>query len=40
MEQNGITDEQKATAFCCTAQAVRSIKSRMRKKMENGIKQP
>lgn len=33
MEHNGMTDEQKADAFCCTSQAVRSIKSRMKKKM-------
>ena len=29
-----MTDEQKADAFCCTSQAIRSIKSRMKKKME------
>ena len=34
MEHNGMTDEQKANAFCCTSQAIRSIKSRMKKKME------
>ena len=34
MEYNGMTDEQKADAFCCTSQAIRSIKSRMKKKME------
>lgn len=34
MEHNGMTDEQKAEAFCCTSQAIRSIKSRMKKKME------
>ena len=34
MEHNGMTDDQKADAFCCTSQAVRSIKSRMKKKME------
>ena len=34
MEHNGMTDEQKANAFCCTSQALRSIKSRMKKKME------
>ena len=34
MEHNGMTDEQKADAFCCTSQAIRSIKSRMKKKME------
>lgn len=33
MEHNGMTDEEKATAFCCTSQAIRSIKSRMKKKM-------
>ena len=33
MENNGMTDEEKATAFCCTGQAIRSIKSRMKKKM-------
>lgn len=33
MEHNGMTDEEKATAFCCTGQAIRSIKSRMKKKM-------
>lgn len=33
MEHNGMTDEGKATAFCCTGQAIRSIKSRMKKKM-------
>ena len=38
MEHNGMTDEQKAEAFCCTAQAVRSIKSRMKRKMENRTK--
>lgn len=32
MEHNGMTDEEKATAFCCTGQAIRSIKSRMKKK--------
>lgn len=35
MEHNGMTDEEKATAFCCTGQAIRSIKSRMKKKMTN-----
>ena len=34
MEHYGMTDEQKADAFCCTSQAIRSIKSRMKKKME------
>ena len=34
MEHNGMTDEQKANAFCCTSQALRSIKSRLKKKME------
>ena len=34
MEHNAMTDEQKANAFCCTSQALRSIKSRMKKKME------
>lgn len=33
MEHNCMTDEEKATAFCCTGQAIRSIKSRMKKKM-------
>lgn len=33
MEHNGMTDEEKGTAFCCTGQAIRSIKSRMKKKM-------
>ena len=33
MEHNGMTDEEKATAFCCTGQAIRTIKSRMKKKM-------
>lgn len=33
MEHKGMTDEEKATAFCCTGQAIRSIKSRMKKKM-------
>ena len=33
MEHNGMTDEEKAIAFCCTGQAIRSIKSRMKKKM-------
>ena len=33
MEHNGMTDEEKATAFCCTGQAIRAIKSRMKKKM-------
>ena len=33
MEHNGMTDEEKATAFCCTGQAIRSIKSRMKKKI-------
>ena len=33
MEHNGMTDEEKATAFCCTGQAIRSINSRMKKKM-------
>lgn len=33
MEHNGMSDEEKATAFCCTGQAIRSIKSRMKKKM-------
>lgn len=33
MEHNGMTDEEKATAFCCTGQAIRSIRSRMKKKM-------
>ncbi len=33
MKHNGMTDEEKATAFCCTGQAIRSIKSRMKKKM-------
>ena len=34
MEQYGIEDELKAQAFCCTAQAIRSIKSRLKKKLE------
>lgn len=33
MEHNSMTDVEKATAFCCTGQAIRSIKSRMKKKM-------
>ena len=33
MEHNGMTDEEKATSFCCTGQAIRSIKSRMKKKI-------
>lgn len=34
MEHYGIEDELKAQAFCCTPQAIRSIKSRLRKKLE------
>ncbi|WP_288953742.1 hypothetical protein [uncultured Prevotella sp.] len=34
MEHYGIEDDQKAQAFCCTAQAIRSIKSRLKKKLE------
>lgn len=34
MEHYGIEDELKAQAFCCTAQAIRSIKSRLKKKLE------
>ena len=34
MEHYEIEDEQKAQAFCCTSQAIRSIKSRLRKKLE------
>ena len=34
MEHYGIEDELKAQAFCCTSQAIRSIKSRLRKKLE------
>ncbi len=29
-----LQDEQKADAVCCTSQAITSIKSRMKKKME------
>ena len=36
MEHYGIEDELKAQAFCCTSQAIRSIKSRLRKKLEQG----
>ncbi len=34
MEHYGIEDELKAQAFYCTAQAIRSIKSRLKKKLE------
>lgn len=34
MEHYEIEDELKAQAFCCTSQAIRSIKSRLRKKLE------
>ena len=34
MEHYGIEDELKAQAFCCTAKAIRSIKSRLKKKLE------
>lgn len=34
MEHYGIEDDQKVQAFCCTAQAIRSIKSRLKKKLE------
>lgn len=34
MEHYKIEDELKAQAFCCTSQAIRSIKSRLRKKLE------
>lgn len=34
MEHYGIEDQLKAQAFCCTAQAIRSIKSRLKKKLE------
>ena len=34
MEHYGIEDDLKAQAFCCTAQAIRSIKSRLKKKQE------
>lgn len=34
MEHYGIEDELKAQAFCCTAQAIRSIKSRLKKKLK------
>ena len=34
MEHYGIEDELKEQAFCCTSQAIRSIKSRLRKKLE------
>ena len=34
MEHYGIEDGLKAQAFCCTAQAIRSIKSRLKKKLE------
>lgn len=34
MEHYEIEDELKAQAFCCTAQAIRSIKSRLKKKLE------
>lgn len=34
MEYYEIEDELKAQAFCCTSQAIRSIKSRLRKKLE------
>lgn len=34
MEYYGIEDDLKAQAFCCTAQAIRSIKSRLKKKLE------
>ena len=36
MEHYEIEDELKAQAFCCTSQAIRSIKSRLRKKLEQG----
>lgn len=36
MEHYGIENELKAQAFCCTSQAIRSIKSRLRKKLEQG----
>ena len=36
MEHYGIEDELKTQAFCCTSQAIRSIKSRLRKKLEQG----
>lgn len=34
MEHYGIEDDLKAQAFCCTAQAISSIKSRLKKKLE------
>jgi tetratricopeptide (TPR) repeat protein len=34
MERNGKTDQQKATSFCCSEQAVRSTKSRLGKKID------
>ena len=34
MEHYGIEDDLKAQAFCCTAQTIRSIKSRLKKKLE------
>lgn len=34
MEHYGIEDDLKTQAFCCTAQAIRSIKSRLKKKLE------
>ena len=37
MEYNGKTEEQKAEAFCCSNQAIRSIKSRLSKKMDIGV---
>ncbi len=37
MEYNGKTEEQKAEAFCCSNQAIRSIKSRLSKKMDIGM---
>ena len=36
MERNGKNDQQKATSFCCTEQAIRSTKSRLGKKMDLG----
>ncbi len=33
MESEGRSDEQKATAFCCSDQAIRSIKSRLKRKL-------
>lgn len=40
MEHRGMTEEQKAAAFSCTGQALRSIKSRLGKKMNLDLLRP